>query len=121
MDILSRLQAVVSYSKLSDRAFALKCGIKQPTLDKQLKGVRSVSLETITAVAKCYPEISADWLLLGEGEMLRNASKSEERINMMLDTITSPVMAQITTVSINSKDEAIKALMKRVEQLENSK
>lgn len=115
MDILSRLQAVVSYSKLSDRAFALKCGIKQPTLDKQLKGVRSVSLETITAVAKCYPEISADWLLLGEGEMLRNASKSEERINMMLDTIT------LLQSTINSKDEAIKALMKRVEQLENSK
>ena len=115
MDILSRLQAVVSYSKLSDRAFALKCGIKQPTLDKQLKGVRSVSLETITAVAKCYPEISADWLLLGEGEMLRNASKSEERINMMLDTIT------LLQSTINSKDEAIKALMKRVEQLEKSK
>lgn len=112
MDILSRLQAVVSYSKLSDRAFALKCGIKQPTLDKQLKGVRSVSLETITAVAKCYPEISADWLLLGEGEMLRNASKSEERINMMIDTIT------LLQSTINSKDEAIKALMKRVEQLE---
>ncbi|MDD5782089.1 MAG: XRE family transcriptional regulator [Muribaculaceae bacterium] len=115
MDILSRLQAVVSYSKTSDRAFALKCGIKQSTLDKQLKGVRSVSLETITAVAKCYPEISADWLLLGEGEMLRNASKSEERINMMLDTIT------LLQGTINSKDEAIKALMKRVEELENSK
>ena len=75
MELIDRLRAIVSYSNLSDRAFALKCGLKQPTLDKQLKGLRSVSTETIIAVCANYPEISLDWFLMGEGEMQKSQSK----------------------------------------------
>lgn len=113
MDLLDRLKAVVSYSKMSDRAFALKCGLRQPTLDKQLKGLRSVSLETIIAVGQRFPEVSSDWLLYGDGEMLRNESKETERINAMLDTIT------LLQDTIRTKDDTIKMLMKRIEELEN--
>ena len=112
MDLLDRLKAVVSYSNLSDRAFALKCGLKQPTLDKQLKGLRSVSLETIIAVGQRFPEISSDWLLYGVGEMLRSESKETERINAMVDTIT------LLQDTIRTKDDTIKMLMKRIEELE---
>lgn len=114
MDLLDRLKAVVSYSNLSDRAFALNCGLKQPTLDKQLKGLRSVSLETIIAVGQRFPEISTDWLLYGIGEMLRSESKETERINAMLDTIT------LLQDTIRTKDDTIKMLMKRIEELENN-
>ena len=113
MDLLDRLKAVVSYSNLSDRAFALKCGLKQPTLDKQLKGLRSVSIETIIAVGQRFSEISSDWLLYGVGEMLRSESKETERINAMLDTIT------LLQDTIRTKDDTIKMLMKRIEELEN--
>lgn len=113
MELLDRLKAIVAYSKLSDRAFALKCGLKQPTLDKQLKGLRSISTETIIAVCACYPEISRDWFLMGEGDMLKSNSKEIERINNLVDTIATLQEA------INAKSETISALTERVKQLES--
>lgn len=113
MELIDRLKAIVSYSKLSDRAFALKCGLKQPTLDKQLKGLRSISTETIIAVCANYPEISRDWFLMGEGEMMKTQSKEIERINNLVDTIATLQEA------INAKSETNKILKERIAQLEN--
>ena len=113
MELLERLNAVASYSKLSQRAFALKCGLKQPTLDKQLKGLRSVSTDTIIAICKMYPEISREWFLLGEGEMLKDQNKEIKRINHLVDTIAT------LQETINAKSETIATLNERIRQLES--
>lgn len=113
MDLHERLNAIVEYSNLSDRAFAIKCGLKQPTLDKQLKKLRSVSADTIIAVSKIFPEISRDWLLLGEGEMFKSQSREMERINKLVDTIAT------LQESINAKSETISLLNERIKQLES--
>lgn len=113
MELLDRLKAIVAYSKLSDRAFALKCGLKQPTLDKQLKGLRSISTETIVAVSTHYPEISRDWFLMGEGDMLKSQSKEMERINKLVDTIAT------LQGTINDKDDTIAILNERIKRLES--
>lgn len=57
---------------LSIRAFALKIGMLQETLNKQLKeDGRGVSISTIVLILAAYPDLSAEWLLRGEGEMKR--------------------------------------------------
>lgn len=68
--MIDRIKEVIAYSGLSDRAFALKCGIKQNTLSRQLGGVSEVSASTINAILDNYQEISAEWLLRGKGSML---------------------------------------------------
>lgn len=114
-DLSDRLKAVIDFSKLSTRGFAIRCGISQPTLDKQIKGLRSVSIDTLTAVCSSFPNISRDWLLLGEGEMLKTQSKELERINSLLDTI------QTLQDTINNKSDIIKSLSERVRSLEADK
>lgn len=37
--MISRIKEVIAHYKLTDRAFAIKCGIKQNTLSRQLNGV----------------------------------------------------------------------------------
>lgn len=111
--MLSRINSIISHSGLSVRAFAIKCGLKQNTLSNQLNGNRELSLSTLMAIAKAFPEVSPDWLLYGDGEMLRNESKETERINAMLDTIT------LLQDTIRTKDDTIKMLMKRITELEN--
>lgn len=55
---------------LSIRAFAMKIGMLQETLNKQLKeDGRGVSISTIVLILAAYPDLSAEWLLRGEGEM----------------------------------------------------
>lgn len=112
MEITKRLKSVLDYSRLSVRALAIKCGLKQQTLDKHIKGISEVSANTLMAIARTYPEISTEWLLLGTGEMLRKNDENLDRLTAMLDTVT------LLQQTIKSKDEAIKALMKRVEELE---
>lgn len=74
---------------LSDRAFSIKCGIAQNTLSRQLGGAREVSLTTICAVLDKCPEISAEWLMRGKGEMLLTSEQpdAEDRMNKLIDTI----------------------------------
>ena len=113
MDISERLKAIRDNRKLSDRAFSIKCGVHPTTMDKQLKGTRSVSADVIIAVAAAFPEISRDWLLLGEGEMLKSNNKEIERINRLVDTIATLQDA------INAKSDTISSLTERIKQLES--
>ena len=112
MELPDRLQQILSYSRLSVRALAIKCGLKQQTLDKHIKGIAEPSAATLIGIAKAYPEISTDWLLLGLGSMLRNENKESERINKLIDTITTLQDA------INSQTEANAILKERIKQLE---
>ena len=111
--MISRIKDIIKLSGLSDRAFALKCGINQQTLFNQLKGIRAISLDTVISICKTFPEISRDWLLLGEGDMFKSQSRETERINKLVDTIAT------LQESINAKSETIAILNDRIKQIEN--
>ena len=113
--MISRIKDIIKLSGLSDRSFALKCGINQQTLFNQLKGIRAISLDTVISICKTFPEISRDWLLLGEGDMFKSQSRETERINTLLDTITTLQEA------INAKSETIALLNDRIKQIENQR
>ena len=113
--MISRIKDIIKLSGLSDRAFALKCGINQQTLFNQLKGIRAISLDTVISICKTFPEISRDWLLLGEGDMFKSQSRETERRNTLLDTITTLQEA------INAKSETIALLNDRIKQIENQR
>ena len=75
--MINRIRKRIALSGLSDRAFAIKCGIKQNTLSRQLGGVSEVSASTINAILDNYEEISAEWLLRGKGSMLLQKEETE--------------------------------------------
>lgn len=113
MKLPERLQQILTYSRLSVRGLAIKCNLKQQTLDKHIKGISEPSANTLMGIAAAYPEISTDWLLLGTGSMLRTENKEAERLNKLVDTITT------LQDTINSKDDTIAALNERIKQLES--
>lgn len=112
MSIVERLQEILRYSNLSVRGLAIKCSLKQQTLDKHIKGISEPSANTLIGIAVAFPEISTDWLLLGNGSMLKE-DKESERIKSLLDTIATLQEA------INIKAETISSLNERIKQLEN--
>lgn len=91
--MINRIKEIIAYSGLSERAFAIKCGIKPTTINNQLIGKREVSLSTITAILSSFDEISSAWLLRGKGEMLISANQPKdentERISRLVDTIAT--------------------------------
>lgn len=114
MTLPERLQEILKYSQLSVRGLAVKCGLKQQTLDKHIKGIAEPSAVTLMGIATAFPELSMDWLIRGEGEMLNKPSITDiDRIATLVDTIAT------LQKSICDKDKTIAILAAQVEQLKN--
>lgn len=52
-------------------SFSIAIGMKQNTLSQQINKKRGLSLDVIVKIASTYPDISLDWLITGEGAMLK--------------------------------------------------
>lgn len=113
--MINRVKDIICHYGLSNRAFALKCGIPQNTFNNQLNGVRELSLSTINAILKTYEGISAEWLMRGTGNMLISenidSDSNLDRINKLVDTITTLQDA------INEKTKTIKVLEEEIKNL----
>lgn len=107
-----KIREILTVYKLSGRQFAIKIGVSQSVIGSMFQNGTEPSAKVIRNTLIAFPEISADWFLRDVGEIKVNTQKETERLNAMLDTIT------LLQGTINAKDEAIKALMKRVEELE---
>lgn len=119
LELSNRIKLFVDYTKMSVRKFAAECGLKQPTLDKHIRGTADPNVVTLIGIAKRFPELSLDWLLLGEGNMLKGKSdieilenKNMERLMKLVDTITT------LQDTINDKNKVIASLNDRINQLE---
>ena len=107
----SRIKEIIAYSGLSDRAFAIKCGVAQNTLNRQLNGVRELSLVTVNAILNTFEDISTEWVLRGKGEMLISESikkdESTERITRLVDTIATlqgTINEQMKTIQLFTEE-----------------
>ena len=72
--IIQRIREILDKYELSVTSLAKKLCMSQPTLNRQLTGENSLSLETVNAILYYYQDISAEWLLRGEGEMIKGAN-----------------------------------------------
>ncbi len=112
MDIRQRISDFIISQNLSVRAFGNVCGIHQATLDKQLKGLRDVSLETVIKIVSAFPNLSTEWLLRGDGPIYLTdiTNQSNDRLNKLIATI-----GEMQSI-VEEKQKAIDAL-----QAENDK
>lgn len=77
MSVKQRLKEYVSYKKLSDRQFSLSIGVSAGYINSISKSIQPDKLNSISVQ---YPDLNTDWLLTGNGEMLKNSDKKSIRI-----------------------------------------
>ena len=104
--ITEKLLAVIEYSGLSQTAFAKKVGSTQANLWRQLNGKRKLSLDSVMAILNSYPELSAEWLMRGTGEMKKGNDAQEKRLDNLVDVISM-------------QQETIRNLQEKIKQLQN--
>ena len=112
--MINRIKEVIALSGLSDRAFAIKCGIKQNTLSRQLGGVSEVSASTINAILDNYEEISAEWLLRGKGSMLLQKEETEPGMDKLKSIVYTIANLQ---AEINEKTMLTQRLLEENQKL----
>lgn len=77
--IIQRFKKVAEKYNLSVTALGKLIGIHPSTLNRQFSGESSMSLNTIDAFLQHFKDISAEWLLRGEGEMMKGEDKANGR------------------------------------------
>lgn len=76
LKIGERIKLVREKQKLSQKAFAEKCGnVPSTTISKYEQGVIKPSAEILSKMG--YMGININWLLTGEGEMMRGKGEAE--------------------------------------------
>lgn len=80
--LLERIKQVVVLSHVTVNRFSIKIGMNQPTISRILNGEQRMSLTLVLNILANCPEISAEWLMRGQGEPLvsENEKKTEERM-----------------------------------------
>lgn len=68
MNITERLKLLIEDLGYNPKSFAYKIGIAQRTFNYYVNG-RDPSYEAIHAILYTFPDVSAEWLTRGEGEM----------------------------------------------------
>lgn len=76
--VLQRIKEVLELKSNSETQFAKLIGVNQKTINQQFRGERALSLDTVLAVASAFEDISMEWLIRGEGEMIKEAEKKSE-------------------------------------------
>lgn len=81
MNLNDRISEIIKYSQFSSSEFADEIDVQRSSISHITSGRNKPSLEFITKIKNRFPQISWDWLINGEGEMLEREKKEDEKIN----------------------------------------
>lgn len=72
MSLNERISKVIEYSNLSSSEFADEIDVQRSSISHITSGRNKPSLEFIIKIKSRFPELLWDWLVTGEGEMLKS-------------------------------------------------
>ena len=67
--IALRIRELIAAENLSERQFAARIGLPQPTLNNIVRRGTDVKCAVLCAIIRAFPHVSARWLLTGQGTM----------------------------------------------------
>jgi transcriptional regulator with XRE-family HTH domain len=74
----NRIEKVMVHQNMTAGQFAAEIGVQNSTLSHILNNRNNPSLDVLKKILSRFPEISADWLILGQGSMYRQEIQSKE-------------------------------------------
>lgn len=75
--VKQRLRGFLKEQNMSINQISLNANYPQSTLNKRINKETSMSLSTLLVLSGLFSELSAEWLLRGEGNMLRIATSND--------------------------------------------
>jgi len=108
MTIIDRLKLILERVNLTPGNFADKIGVAPATISHILSGRNKYpSAEVMLRLHETYPDIDLNWLLTGEGTLVKDNPDSMFTGSLFGDNAINP--AQRTTESENRKENALES------------
>ena len=110
--ICERFKQMLDALKISNNAFAKSIGKTSTTINYIVDGRNKPSFDVLEAIFEKYPQLSRDWLLMGEGDMFRE-SKTSVRTDSYLQEYLHKLEEQFLRLNLQLevKDKQIEKLM----------
>jgi transcriptional regulator with XRE-family HTH domain len=103
--VTQRVNEFRKSNDLSVNAFAQSLNMNQATLNQQLKeDGHGVTLTTISLILQAYPDLSAEWLLRGDGSMKKGDNwKVTEFIPIQNNDLVDALKDHIATLKADNE------------------
>ncbi|MCP2038585.1 helix-turn-helix transcriptional regulator [Chryseobacterium sp. HSC-36S06] len=72
MNLNERISKIISYSELSASEFADEIDVQRSNISHITSGRNKPSLDFLIKIKERFPELQWNWLIMGEGEMIKN-------------------------------------------------
>lgn len=110
--VLQRIIIICQQRSDSETQFAKMIGANQKTINQQLRGERSLSFDTILKTLSAFEDISSEWLLRGEGDMIKPQHEQivepqPALISTVGDTPEASILYHIYNDTINRMKELV--------------
>ena len=79
--MINRINLILQAKNITAKQFAEEIGIQPSGMSHILSGRNNPSLEFVNKVIRRYPEIDANWLLLGKGQMYASGATESPAIS----------------------------------------
>ena len=98
--MINRINLILQAKNITAKQFAEEIGIQPSGMSHILSGRNNPSLEFVNKVIRRYPEIDANWLLLGKGQMYGQLGiRNEELGTRNEESIAEPTLFSVPEAS----------------------
>lgn len=112
--IVDRIKQIIDYKQISVRKFCIEIGVSNGFLDK----VKDVGVEKVAKILYTYPEINPEWLVTGNGDMLRQQDLPKPTIDTnRMDELNE--MIEMQRKLIKNLEAEVKRLEKELEKTQS--
>ncbi|MFD2999179.1 helix-turn-helix transcriptional regulator [Pontibacter toksunensis] len=91
--MVERIRQLMEYKGFTSTQLADYIEVPRATVSHILSGRNKPSLDVMLKIISCYREVAVDWLLFGEGEMLKrlaSAAKPEKAVVSADEVVSQP-------------------------------
>lgn len=114
-----RIIELMEHENLSYSKFAEAIGIQRPAMSHIISGRNNPSLEVMKKILETFRYVSPDWLIFGEGDMMRDAPKAttlQKERDLFSNLDENPPKVQV--VSENRPHLGVESAQKAAEKIE---
>lgn len=98
MSLNERISKVIEYSGLTPSEFADEIDVQRSSISHVTSGRNKPSLEFIIKIKSRFPEILWDWLVTGEGQMLKSDLQEIDKTETKVPDITEEEKSKPTSL-----------------------
>ncbi len=95
MNIIDRLLIFIDNKGITPNKFGQMIEVSNAYLSKQKKNNANIGSQIIEKIVRIYPDINLDWLITGEGKMLKETTQHSPDLVEHLKTENKALLARL--------------------------